>query len=231
MSATFCCTVVSAGLQCHAKILSSNPESILKFNSGDVILSNNKLNIKNIKGYFSDPKNIFHIDLRTEDAFSEVPLFNGVVNLKAPDIILLNDLVFLDILPDNFRKLIRDFELKKGSLILDCRVFNNYVNANTDLSGISFVYLPMEMPVDIINGTLAIRNNALKLNKINILADDMPILADGEIRDIFDKQVFNLYFNSKPRQDFIDKYINKNQLYPIKIKPLTSPIVTINPNK
>ena len=32
------------------------------------------------------------------------------------------------------------------------------------------------------------------------------------------KQDFNIYLNSKPRQDFIDKYINKNQIYPVKIK-------------
>ena len=62
------------------------------------------------------------------------------------------------------------------------------------------------------------RNNGLRLNKINLLADDMPILADGEVYDLFNKQNFNLYFNSKPRQDFIDKYINKNQIYPLKIK-------------
>ena len=62
------------------------------------------------------------------------------------------------------------------------------------------------------------RNNGLRLNKINLLADDMPILADGEVYDLLNKQNFNLYFNSKPRQDFIEKYINKNQIYPLKIK-------------
>ena len=63
-----------------------------------------------------------------------------------------------------------------------------------------------------------LKNNILKLNKINFLADKMPVLADGEIKEIFDRQNFNLYINSKPQQEFIDKYINKNQIYPIKIK-------------
>ena len=53
----------------------------------------------------------------------------------------------------------------------------------------------------------------------------MPILVDGEIKDIFTKQLFNLYINSKPRQDFIDKYINKNQIYPIKIKGDIVPLI------
>ena len=46
----------------------------------------------------------------------------------------------------------------------------------------------------------------------------MPVLVDGEIKDFLSGQNFNLYFNSKPQQEFIDKYINKNQIYPIKIK-------------
>lgn len=46
----------------------------------------------------------------------------------------------------------------------------------------------------------------------------MPLLIDGGVNDIFNKQNFNIYINSKPKQDFIDKYINKNQIYPVKIK-------------
>lgn len=202
----------------NAKVLSSNPDSILKFNSGDVVLANNKLSLRNIKGYFNNPKNAFNIDLRTEDAFTGNPLFNGSVNIKAPDISLLNDLMFLDILPEGFLKFIKNYELKKGTLDLTCKVFNNFVNASTDISGISFVYVPLDLPIEVVNGGVAIRNNVLKLNKINILADGMPILVDGDVKDIFDKQIFNLYFNSKPQQEFIDKYINEKQIYPLKIK-------------
>ena len=35
---------------------------------------------------------------------------------------------------------------------------------------------------------------------------------------ILDKQNFNIYLNSKPKQDFIDKYVNDDRVYPIKIK-------------
>ena len=86
------------------------------------------------------------------------------------------------------------------------------------MAGISFKYLPFDLPIEIINGNLSVKNNVLKLNKINMLADKMPVLLDGDIKDIFDKKIFNLYLNSKPQQEFIDKYINKNQIYPIKIK-------------
>ena len=68
------------------------------------------------------------------------------------------------------------------------------------------------------NGNLYIKNNVLNLNKINLLIDNMPVLLDGDVRDVFNKQNFNIYLNSKPQQDFIDKYINRNQIYPVKIK-------------
>ena len=87
-----------------------------------------------------------------------------------------------------------------------------------DLGGIALSYNPIGLPIKIVNGSFIVKNNTLKLNKINLLADDMPILLDGTVHDIFKKQIFDIYINSKPKQDFIDKYINKNQIYPVKIK-------------
>ncbi len=205
-------------LNMNVKILDSNPKSIFKFNSGEIIIANNRVQIKNLKGYISEKKNIFESDLRIDNAFSKNFDVNGNIRLKTPDLMLLNDILISDILPQNIKNYTKDFEFNKGAIDLNCKFFNNRINMYTDLGGISFIYLPMELPVHIINGTLSIRNNTLKLNKINLLADKMPILADGEIKDIFGKQYFNIYINSKPHQDFIDKYINKNQIYPIKIK-------------
>lgn len=201
-------------LSLNAKILDSNPQSILKFNSGEIIVNNNKVNIKNLKGFIQNNKNSFESDLRIDNAFTTNPELNGNIRLKTPDLTLLNEILTSDIFP----KYTKDFEFQKGAIDLNCKFFNNKINMYTDLGGISFIYHPLELPVHILNGTVSVRNNTLKLNKLNLLADKMPILADGEIRDIFDKQNFNIYINSKPQQEFIDKYINKNQIYPIKIK-------------
>ena len=51
-----------------------------------------------------------------------------------------------------------------------------------------------------------------------MLADDMPILIDGEISNLFGKPDFNILINTKPKQYFVDKYINNTQIYPIKLK-------------
>ncbi len=206
-------------LNLKSEIISSVQDSLIKYQSGGLIVINNgKITVKDVKGYIDNVQNTFEVNLFVNNAFFSKPEVDGHIKVKTPDLSLFNDILNNDILPENLRAYTSNFEFKKGSLNLDTRISNNKINSNSDLTGISFVYLPLAMPVEIINGGLNVRNNVLKLNKINLLADNMPVLIDGEIKNIFDKQNFNLYFNSKPQQEFIDKYINKNQIYPIKIK-------------
>ena len=206
-------------LNLKSEILGSTQESKIKYQPGGVVnINNGKIIIKGVKGYLNDVKNSFDIDLVLKDAFLPKPEIDGHIKIKTPDLSLYNEILNSDILPESIRNYTSSIEFKKGLLDLNARILNNKISAYMDLSGFSFVYLPLNMPVDIINGSFQVRNNVLKLNKINLLADNMPLLVDGDFKDILDKQNFNLYFNSKPKQEFIDKYINKNQIYPIKIK-------------
>lgn len=206
-------------LNINSKVLGSTQISKVKFlPEGEIVIANNNIIAKGIKGYISNPQNGFLANLRVTEAFSPKATTDGTLKIKTPDLTLFNEILSSDILPKNIRNYSKDFEFTKGAIDLNCKISNNKLNLYTDLSGISFIYLPYELPFEIINGNLSAKNNTLKLNKINLLADNMPVLVDGDIKDIFDKQNFNLYFNSKPQQEFIDKYINKNQIYPIKIK-------------
>ena len=205
-------------LNLFAEILDSHPKSALKFNNGSIELVNNKINVKNLNGQFENEQNTFGINLKINDVFSLKPLADGILNIKTADLKILNELFKSNIIPENLRKILKKYEFQQGAINLDAKVNNNNINAYTDLSGVSLIYTPLELPISIINGSLQIKNNNLRLNKINTLADKMPILIDAEIKDILDKQNFNLYINTKPQQEFIDKYINKNVVYPIKIK-------------
>ena len=206
-------------LNIEAKILDSNSNSNIQFYpAGLITLSKNKIHVKNVRGFVEDKKNSFDINLYINNAFSKQPETNGVLNFKTNDLSSINVLLASRILPQNIKNYTKDYEFQSGNLNLNAKIINNKPICEVNLSGISFVYLPLDLPIEIINGSLSVKNNIMKFNKVNILADKMPILADGEIKDIFDKKIFNLYLNSKPRQDFIDKYINKNQIYPIKIK-------------
>lgn len=212
-------TIDYSKLNLKASILGSIPSSKIKYErDGFLNLANNKIQIKGVKGFLDTPQNIFSADLIVNDAFSSKFDINGNLKIKTPDLSLFNEILESDIVPDVLKTYTKDYEFKKGGINLSAKVINNKISAYTDLAGVSFVYLPYELPVEIINGSVAIRNNTLKLNKINLLADKMPLLVDGDIKDVFTDKNFNLYFNSKPQQEFIDKYINKNQIYPIKIK-------------
>jgi len=206
-------------LNIKAKVLGSTPTSKIKYRSGGVIsIGNNRLSVNNVKGFLNSDENIFDINLLINDIFTQKPDANGSLKIKTPDISLFNEILASDIFPDSVKNYIKDYELKKGALDLSVKLNNSKMSAYTDLAGISFVYLPFDMPIEIINGSIAVKNNMMKLNKINFLADNMPILIDGDIKDIFAKRNLNIYLSSKPQQEFIDKYINKNQIYPIKIK-------------
>ncbi len=210
-------TIDYNSLELHSKILSSNPKSSFKVSSGEIALSRGKLDIKNLMGFLNTPDNKFETDLTIDNAFSERPVSNGTIKLNAKNLNKFNDIFTSGLFPKQL-DFLKDIRFREGSINCSLKFINGKLLTNTDIGGISLIYLPLELPINIINGNIGLKNNTLILEKINILADKMPVLLNGEIRNIFDKQNFNLYLSSKPQQEFIDKYINKKQVYPIKIK-------------
>ena len=202
----------------EANVLEPIPNSLLNLQTGKVKLSNNKLQISDLKGFLGDIANPLNINLNVTNAFSNNYNINGNVKLKASNLALLNSIFDNNLLPQKFKNLLKDYRFNTGKLDVDINLINNKLNLFTDVGGLSLTYLPMDLPIEIINGNILVKNDVLNLNKINLLADNMPLLIDGDIKGIWDKQIFNIYLNSKPRQEFIDKYINNRQIYPIKIK-------------
>ena len=200
----------------NSKVIASSKDNKIKLSSGEISLNDNNLRITNLRGSIMDSGGTFDINLSAKNPLSKKPEFNGTVYLKSFSLPVINQFANYSLGGiQDYLKLIR---FENGKVNLNCRINNNKINAYTDLGGLKFMYTPLNLPIQIVNGSLIMRNNNLRLNKINLLADGMPILADGNIQDVFSKQIFDMYFNSKPKQDFIDKYINKNQIYPVKIK-------------
>ncbi len=199
------------------KILEPTVKNKLKVSQGNISLKNGKLNIKDINGHFVDTNSSFNINLKAADLTSK-PVLNGKIVLKDFELFLINAMGESAIFPENIRKAIRTIHFDKGKVNVNASINNNNINGSTDIGGIAFTYKPLELPIRVINGSIYLRKNYLGLNKINLVADGMPVLFDGGINNIFSKQDFDIYINSKPKQDFIDKYINSNRIYPIKIK-------------
>ena len=200
-------------VQFDAKLLSTSPQNKLKLSNGIISMNNNKLKVSNLNGNIAGSKSSFAINIDA-DNISNKPRVNGLIQLKAFDLTTLNMLSKYSFIP----KELKNIEFEKGKINTNFKIHNNNINAYADLGGFMLKYKPTNLPLKIVNGSFMIRNNDLRLVKLNLLADDMPVLVDGVISNIFDKQNFDIYINSKPKQDFIDKYINKNQIYPVKIK-------------
>ncbi len=196
-----------------AKILGTAPDNKLKISNGLISLKNNKLSVSGVKGKFENSGSTFDVDI-TSDDISDNPKTNGVIRLKNFDMTLLNMFSKYPFIPEEAKNI----KFEKGNVNLDCKIRNNKIEASSDLGGILLTYLPLELPIKIVNGSFMVRNNSLRFIKLNLLADNMPLLLDGIVDDIFDKKIFDIYANSKPKQEFIDKYINKNRIYPVKIK-------------
>ncbi len=201
----------------YAKILGAEPHNKLQISNGEVSLKNDKLSIKNIHGTFLNTKSVFDLNLNVDNITAN-PNINGSIKLRDFELSLINMFGEYTILPPKIRDAIKQVKFNKGKITLNAEIRNNNINASTNLGGVEFTYTPLNLPIKIVNGSVYTKRNYLGLNKINLLADGMPILIDGGINDIFTKQNFNLYINSKPKQDFVDKYINNNKIYPMKIK-------------
>jgi len=204
-------------LNFDAKIIPQTSE-LLNFNSGQILMNNGKLAVKNLDFYINNPSNRVNTNFQISDLFTQTPQPNGILRLNISDLRVLNEIFGKKFLPEKFNNILKDYEFENGSLNINAKFNNGKITTESDLSGLRFNYLPLELPIEIINGKFSIKDNDLKLKTFNILADKMPIMIDGEIKDVTDKQMFNLYLNSKPRQDFIDKFVNKNNIYPLKIK-------------
>lgn len=119
---------------------------------------------------------------------------------------------------ENQRGLINEISDASGHVNIRATYRNNVLNSRIKLDNISFVDSSFNIPVKIYSGSLEINKDKLTLYKINSSADSMPLFVDGLITNIYKKPNFNIYLNSKPTQAFIEKYINKNAIYPLRIK-------------
>lgn len=200
-----------------AKIIEVGKNNKLNISKGTIILKNGKLVIKDLNGNFTGTKSSFNVNLQA-DNITKNPVFNGRMLLKDFELNLLNLLAEINIIPNECRDIINNVKFNKGKINTDIKVSNNNFNASTNIGGIELIYVPLNLPIKIINGSIYLRKHFLGLNKINLIADNMPILIDGGISNIFKTQDFDITINSKPNQDFVDKYINNNRIYPLKLK-------------
>ncbi len=149
-------------------------------------------------------------------------LTSGNIKLLGNNLLLTNLNIPIKNLFGNikFKNNDAEFELyssmEKSRFHIEGKIRDRVLHSKVKLDDMFFTYYGI--PVKIYSGTLEIHNDKLTLYKVNALLDSMPMLIDGYATNIFKKPNFNIYINAKPSQKFIDKYVNRNNLYPLKIK-------------
>lgn len=147
---------------------------------------------------------------------------SGQIKLLGNNIVISNlDIPIKNVLGNiKFKGSDIDFDLysivDKSKLNLKGKVRNNVLTSKMKLDDVNFMC--SNIPVKIYTGNVEIKDDRLQLYKVNAALDGMPIFIDGYVTNIFKEPNANLYLNSKPTQKFIEKYLNKNAAYPLKIK-------------
>ncbi len=199
-----------------AKAAQSNPNAPVVFTTGNITVKNGTCIVDNVKGTIT--KNPFVLNTKVTNIGKKNQNINGTIKLNNANLSTINFIREFYLVPEETKELFRKLDFKTGKTNINFEIINNHPFTKILLDNVEITYLPLNMPLKIINGSVELRKDKVFLNKINALADDMPVFIEGNIGNIYKSPLFDIYINSVPKQSFIDKYINKNTMYPLKIK-------------
>ena len=192
---------------------SDNPDFLI--NNADFSLENSNFSVTGFRGNIE--KNDFLTELNIKNTFSPKRIVNGTLQFKNFDLSLLNALKpFLETFDFYEIKNINDI---KGTVDITAKIKNNRLRAFANLENVSVMYIPQNIRFEILQGNLFLQDRDINVNKLNSKFNGMPVFINGKISNITNKNPFiHLYVNTKPTQDFVDRFINSKAVYPVKIK-------------
>lgn len=189
-------------------------DTVLVVNNSNFEIKNSNMRINNLSGKVKD--NPYFISLNTTNAFDSRRNINGSIKFKQLNLNLVEDII--DIMPQGIAEQVKNFKDINGTADINAKIVNNKIKAYTVLDDINFFYEPKNMKFTIVSGNIFMNGNEVNLNKINTKLGGMPVFVNGKVSNIFKTPYLNLYFNTKPSQDFLDRYVNNKMVYPIKVK-------------
>jgi len=217
------------GINSVIEVIKNNaPVKNGKVISGKIILKNSNLEIKNLKGVVK--QNPFSIDaniknLGKNDLNLSKAIFNGTFNCKDFDLTAVNYIKRANILPYSIQKELNKINFVSGNANVHAKIKNNKLDSSVKMNTVKLDYSiyetakkePVTIPVKLISGELGIHNDIMRLNRLNCLIDDMPLLVFGQVNNIYRNPKYNIHINSKLVQKVFDKYWNAHNIYPIKM--------------
>lgn len=203
------------GAHLKGKIYSNNANpSGLLIGNASYELNNGNFLLTPLRGAIK--QNPYFIALNAKNIFSNKRNLNGELKLKDFDLSTVEE--FAKLLPQDMRGIIGDCKNIKGIVNITSKINNNQMRAYTVLDGVEFDYVPQNIHLAIISGNTFLNGNQINLNKLNTKIGGMPVFLNGKISNIFKNPNLDIYTNAKPSQDFIDRFFNNKQVYPLKLK-------------
>lgn len=204
------------------------PVKNTKILSGKITLKNSNLVVSALKGKIKD--NPFNFDLNARNLGNKKldiknAKINGNMSCKEFDLTVLNSMINANIMPPDIQKELNKISFKSGTADIWGRVRNNKTDAVSNIHKAELEYYiyknqkgeKVYVPLSVISGKMSVKNNVLKLDKLNTIIDSMPIMVYGDVNNIYKNPQYNIHVNSKLIQKFFDKYWNAHNIYPIKV--------------
>ena len=204
---------ISATGKILSNVNSSNP---IKVKNANFNLKNSELSVKGINGSFYESP--FTLSFTGADIYKAMKIKDAVFNFRDFNIASVNEAKDQIDLPQSYKNQMDDISDIKGHIDISGNIKNGDIYSNSDLSNISFRYKPLDAVVNVLSGQANMRGKTLYLSKINSKVSSMPVFINGSISNILTNPNLNLYVSGKLCQEFFDKLVNNNSVYPVKLK-------------
>ncbi len=198
----------------------------IKQKSGQILIKNNKVKAENLNLAFKNAdillnstiENLFNIELNSEKSKFTKPNFKG--NLKLNSFVLNSIKEELNkFFPQNKLKILSNFENFTGTISADVNFNNSDFDGIVNLSDISCLDKARKVKILINSGKIKLKKDKLTLEALNINYGEIPIYFNAIISNIKSTRPYlDSRFAISLNESNVDKYINKNLVYPIKIK-------------
>ncbi len=193
----------------------NSPNSDVYFNSGEVVLKNNRAYFNNVDA------RLFNADVLanfTVDRVFNIPpqqITNGKITLKNFDVTQISDTARLA--NESVQKILTNFNNFSGKLNGILFITNNNLSGKFDLDGIEAVD-KNNISVKINSGQVEVRNNKLLLNRLNMNYGTVPFYLNANVNDIYSKNTpFDIRFTTSLSEENVDTLVNPYLSYPLKI--------------
>ncbi|MBQ3102238.1 hypothetical protein IJC60_04455 [bacterium] len=197
----------------------------IKQKSGQILIKNNKIKTENLNLAFKNAdillnstiENLFNIELNSEKSKFTKPNFKG--NLKLNNFVLNSIKEELNkFFPQNKLKILSNFEDFDGAISANIDFNNSDFDGDIELSNISCLDKIKQVKILVNSGKIKLKKDKLTLDALNINYGEIPIYFNAIITNLKSRPYLDSRFAISLNESNVDKYINKNLVYPIKIK-------------